>query len=84
MRHGKTYDVETIRQKAAKAADDSGLSRVEIAAELGVTASAVSRALSENERPGHFLKLQREIIALLTDYRIEESPEYRAIRKGKA
>jgi hypothetical protein len=81
FRHGRSVEEGELAALAAKAVRDSGRSLTNIAAQLGKSLSSVSDAVNQPQRP--MTALRREIIALLTPYRVE-GPVYRLIRKGKA
>ena len=81
MRHNQRLDYETLCDEAAEAVRLNPKQKQEIAEELGRSAAAISRAI--REAGPKFAQLQREIIAHLTDYRVEENVivEFRAVRK---
>jgi len=79
MRHGQRFDYDGLRIEAELAAKQSGKKRKVIAAELGVTPSALSHAL---KHPGSkFSSLQCRIIEHLTGYQMTESTSFQAARK---
>jgi DNA invertase Pin-like site-specific DNA recombinase len=65
---GTSLDYDGLRRAAAQAVQASGQTQAEIAQELGVHRSSVTRALNECGRSR--CKMQRRIIALLTPYSI--------------
>ena len=70
MKNGQTISYEELRQAAAQAIDEAGISQAQVARDLDVTRGAVSRAIKE---PGAtFYDLQRRIIEHLTDFRVEK------------
>jgi predicted transcriptional regulator len=80
MRDGSTLDYAALRDEARSAIDASGKSQSEVADDLGVHRSAVSRAL-KTAGP-KFQELQRRIIEGLTPYRIERRVSFKAHRDG--
>ena len=79
MRQGQYLDFETLRAEAEKAVERSGRTQREIAATLGRVESALSQALRNSG--GRYAKLQREVVALLTDYEVTEHPTFQVKRK---
>ena len=79
MRQGQYLDLETLRAEAEKAVERSGRTQRELATTLGRGESALSQALRNSG--GRYAKLQREIIALLTDYEVAPEPTFRVARK---
>jgi len=63
------FGYEKLLQVAQKAVDNAQVSQSEIARQLGVHRSTVSRALSESGPK--FQDLQRRIIDRLTPYRVQ-------------
>jgi len=66
---GAALDYEGLRQAAYQAVQASGQTQAEIAQQLGVHRSSVTRALNECGRSR--CKMQRRIIHYLTPYRIQ-------------
>lgn len=81
MRENQRLTFAQLREEAKTAADRYDGTREELASELGVGRSWLSRAL--NEEGSKFVSLQRKVIEKLTDYRVKEEPEifYRVERK---
>ncbi len=79
MRHNQRLDYEALLQEAVAAIEQSGKTRAEIARELNKDRSSITRATKE--AGPKLAQLQRDIIALLTEYRIEEDVQFRAVRK---
>lgn len=88
MRHNQTLDAEGLRLAAVAAAqaaaESEGLTRKALAERLGVSAGAVTRALSAKEPPGWYSGLQRRIVEALTGYAVEDVTElaFRVRRKA--
>jgi hypothetical protein len=78
MRHGTELDPQALRDEAAAAIEDSDHFQADVARELGVHRSAVSRAVKEVSP--NFQKLQRRIIELLTPYELDWKPRWKARR----
>jgi len=76
MRDGTELDFEGLRKEAAAAVEDAGRSQSEVARELDVHRSAVSRAVKESGP--RLSELQRRIIRHLTPYRIERRVTFKA------
>ena len=79
MRHNQRLDFEALRQEAAAAIEHSGQTRAEIARQLDKDRSSITRATKE--AGPKFAQLQRDIIGLLTEYRVVEETQFRAVRK---
>ena len=79
MRHNQRLDYETLRQETAAAIEHSGKTRAEIARELNRDRSSITRATQE--AGPKFAQMQRDIISLLTEYRVVEDTQFRAVRK---
>lgn len=77
MRPGQVLTDDDLRREAEAAVEASGMNQSQVADALGVHRSTVSRALSQTG--GTFTTAQRQIIALLTDYVVEEAY---VVRKG--
>lgn len=73
MRPGQRLSPDELRQAAMGAVKASGKLQREVADELGVGKSAISRALRETNSA--LSGLQRRIIRHLTDFEIEEEVE---------
>ena len=65
---------EELRERAAEALRQSGLSQEEVAGKLDRSRSSISRAI--NEAGSKFAKLQCEIIELLTPFSVREETVY--------
>lgn len=70
VRHNQTLSYEELREEAAAAVEASGLSKAEVGRRLGYKRAYITRATTE--AGSHVSKVQGEIIALLTRYRVEE------------
>ncbi len=80
MRQGQYLDFETLRAEAEKAVEKSGKTQRELAATLGRGESALSQAIRYSG--ARYARLQREIIALLTDYEVATEPTFKVARKA--
>jgi len=78
MRHGTELDFHQLRVEAERAVKESSLSQTEIGRKLGVSRSAMSRALSETG--SKFSNLQRQIVEYLTGYQVERQVRFK-VRK---
>ena len=78
--YGSKLDFDALRAEAMAAPEACGRTQTEIAGELGVHRSAVSRAV-KTVGP-KFQDLQRRIIEHLTPYRIERRVVFEARRKA--
>lgn len=78
MRDGTEMTFAELRQETAAAVEESGRSQAEIARELDVHRSAVSRAVKEEGPNWH--KLQRRILSHLTPYEVEKRVYFKAHR----
>lgn len=84
VRHDQILDYEALREEAAAAvasAVAAGRRQYEIADTLGVSAGALSKALTN--AGARFAKLQQRAIDELTPYRVHEVGGFRVERKGK-
>lgn len=79
MREGTTFTLEELREAAVDAVGASEKAQSDVARELGVHRSSVSRAL--NEAGERYQGLQRRIIANVTPYEIERQLLFKARRK---
>ena len=81
MRHNEVVGLDQLREDAAKAVSDSGLTLEEVGARVGKHKTTVHRAL--NDKEGRYPDVVRDIIAAVTDYEVPETPMYRYVRKGR-
>ncbi|MEO1631573.1 MAG: hypothetical protein AAFU38_12410 [Bacteroidota bacterium] len=81
VRHNQYLDYEAIRRECSALVESYAGTQTKLAKALGYTPAYVSRAKSEVGP--NIVKVQREIIALLSDYTIEEEAtvKYRVVRK---
>ena len=79
MRQGQYLDFETLRAESETAVEKSGETQRALAAKLGRGESALSQAL--RNKGARYARLQREIIALLTDYEVAQEPTFKVARK---
>ena len=80
LRVGQRLNYEALRKEADHLAQHGGKTRAQIARELNKDRSSITRALQESG-PG-FARLQREIIAHLSPFRIVEDVQFRVERKA--
>ena len=79
MRAGQQLSYEALRDEAGDLVEASSKTRAQIARELDRDRSSITRALQE-AGPG-FSRLQREIIAHLSPFRIVDDVQFRVERK---
>ena len=77
-RHGQRFDYDGLIDEAKLAVKQSGRRRKVIAAELGVTPSALTHALKQSG--SKYSSLQCRIIKHLTGYQMTESTTFQAAR----
>ena len=83
MRHNQTLTGEELQSEARKAIRAAeGETQASVARTLGVTRSAVHRALNA-ETPSHYASMLGRIVDALTDFEIEATTVYRVKRKSK-
>ena len=79
VRHGQVLNYEAVRDEANRAVRMSGKSKSEVARELRLQASQVSKATRIAGRT--YFNIQLRIIAHLTDYSLEDVGGARVLRK---
>jgi len=79
MRDGTEMSFDELRDETAAAVDESGKSQAEVARELDMHRSAVSRAVKESG--ARVQKIQRRVLRHLTPYRIERRVHFKAHRE---
>jgi len=79
MRDGTEMSFDELRDETAAAVDKSGKSQAEVARELDLHRSAVSRAVKESGP--RVQKIQRRVLRHLTSYRIERRVRFKAHRE---
>lgn len=83
VRHGQTLSFDEFRREVAEAVEADPRSQTALADALGVSRSAVSRALSDRATTRDAGVLRR-LAPLVTPYDVEDvtAPAYRAVRRG--
>lgn len=83
MKDGQRLTLEELRDATAEAVSGSGKTQSEVASELDVTGSAISRAT--NEAVTNLAGLQRRIVSHLTTFEIDEkrTVSYIVRKKGR-
>lgn len=79
MRDGTEMDFDGLREETASAVGESGKTQSEIARELDLHRSAVSRAVKESGP--RVQKIQRRVLRHLTPYRVEQRTYFKAQRE---
>ena len=79
MRDGTEMSFDELRDETAATVDESGKSQAEVARELDMHRSAVSRAVKESG--ARVQKIQRRVLRHLTPYRIERRVHFKAHRE---
>ena len=79
MRDGTEMSFDELRDETAAAVDESGKSQSQVARELDMHRSAVSRAVKESGP--RVQKIQRRVLRHLTPYRIERRVSFKAHRE---
>lgn len=79
MRDGTELSFDELRDETAEAVEESGRSQAEVARELDMHRSAVSRAVKESGP--RVQKIQRRVIQHLTPYRVDRHVYFKAHRE---
>lgn len=79
MRDGTELSFEELQQETADAVEASDKSQSDVARELGLHRSAVSRAVKESGP--RVQKIQRRVLRHLTPYRVERRVYFKAHRE---
>lgn len=79
MRDGTEMSFGQLRDETAAAVDESGKSQSQVARELDMHRSAVSRAVKESGP--RVQSIQRHVLRHLTPYRIERRVSFKAYRE---
>ena len=83
MRHNQILTGEELQSEARKAIEAAeGETQASVARTLGVTRSAINRALTDTA-PSRYVATLSRIIEVLTDYEIETSTTHRVKRKRR-
>lgn len=82
VRNKQTLTFSELHAEAVRAFEASGQSQSDVARALDKHRSTVHRALADDT--GTFAAVQRDIIALLTDYTVDDAPVFTVRRKASA
>ena len=83
MQHNQAFTAEELQKEARRAIETAeGETQSSVARKLGVTRNAIHLALT-TDTPSRYARILGRIIATLSDYEIEATTVYRAVRKRK-